>query len=65
MDEDRRTSPAPVAAPAGPHRNWVRHRPVLEPVDYSADVSYRRPSSVYLRFRWIGFTLTRRGLSPG
>lgn len=39
-------------------------RPLLEPMDYSADVPYRRPSSLYLRFQWIGFLLTRLDLSP-
>jgi deazaflavin-dependent oxidoreductase (nitroreductase family) len=66
VNDDHSATLAPVPASAGSHRSrWVRHRPVLEPVDYSADVPYRRPSSVYLRFQWIGFTLTRLGLSPG
>lgn len=43
---------------------WVRRRPVLEPVDYSADVPYRRPSRLYLRLQWVGFLLTRLDLSP-
>lgn len=42
----------------------TEHRPVLEPVDYSADVPYRRPSTPYLRLQWIGFVLTRFDLSP-
>jgi len=63
VTDDRSTSIAPLPARTGRSR-WVRHRPVLEPVDYSADVLYRRPSALYLRFQWIGFLLTRLGLSP-
>jgi deazaflavin-dependent oxidoreductase (nitroreductase family) len=43
----------------------TQHRPLLEPVNYSADVAYRRPAPLYLRFQWLGFLLTRLGLSPG
>lgn len=39
-------------------------RPLLEPVDYSARIPYRRPARSYLRLQWIGFLLTRLGLSP-
>ena len=42
-----------------------QRRPLLEPVDYSADVPYRRPKPLYLRFQWLGWALTRLGLSPG
>ena len=66
VTDDRSTSLAPVPAPADlPTSRWVRHRPVLEPVNYSADVAYRRPAPLYLRFQWLGFLLTRLGLSPG
>jgi deazaflavin-dependent oxidoreductase (nitroreductase family) len=34
-------------------------------VNYSADIPYRRPAPLYLRFQWLGFLLTRLGLSPG
>lgn len=47
---------------SAPRRRW--RRPLLEPVDYSADVTYRRPAPIYLRLQWLGFLLTRLGLSP-
>lgn len=56
--------PSPLA-PGAQGTAATRRRPVLEPVDYSADVPYRRPAPLYLRFQWLGFLLTRLGLSPG
>ena len=66
MTESRPSSIAPGAPPEGAGKGrHTRHRPVLEPVDYSAAVAYRRPAPLYLRLQWLGFLLTRLGLSPG
>ena len=48
----------------GAHEGRGQRRPWLEPADYSARIAYRRPSTWYVRLQWIGFLLTRLGLSP-